>query len=1304
MATVIGQLPEFNPESESLTTYVERVKLFIEANGIEDARKVAVLLSVIGGKTYALLRNLLSPTDPKTKSFDEIVAVLTQHYEPKPLIIAERFHFHKRNQAAGESVAEFIAELRRLAKHCEFKTFLEEALRDRFVCGLNKKAIQNKLLTEKDLTLARALQIATGMEAAAKQVAELQATSSASAASAGATVTSKGDVHKVTTNPRYCYRCGKPDHKSAQCPSSKLRCYNCGKVGHLRRVCRQATKPVRRAPGKPRTTPRVKTVLEADQEPEDGAYHLNHLTAKPGPAMQVDLCLNGKPVTMEVDTGAPVSLMSWRMFDRLFPELILQSCNLPMKTYLGETITVRGQAQMEVHYEQQQLTLPLVVVEGNGPCLFGRQWLKKIRLNWQSIWQSVNSVQGPALETVLDRHQNVFKPELGTLKGYKAQIFVDEDAQPRFCKARPVPYAMKKKVEEELERLEAEGIIEPIQFADWAAPIVAVLKADGKSVRICGDFKVTVNRVSKLDRYPIPKIEDLLAQLAGGKAFTKLDMSQAYQQLLLEDESKKYVVVNTHRGLFQYNRLPFGVASAPGIFQRVMECLLKGIPGVVVYIDDILVTGQTEEAHLSALEEVLKRLGEAGLRLKKEKCVFMAPSVVYLGYQIDAEGIHPVSEKVKAVQEAPRPVSVSGLKSYLGLLTYYSRFLPNLSTTLAPLYKLLKHKERWKWSDQQEKAFVESKELLLSSQLLVHFNPSLEITLACDASAYGIGAVLSHQMPDGTEKPVGFVSRTLTETEKKYSQIEKEGFACVFGVKKFDAYLFGRHFTLQTDHKPLMTLFHETKGIPVQASARIKRWALSLSAYEYTIACRTTKQHANADAMSRLPLPEVPESTFVPAELVLMIEKMNDAPITAKQIAFWTQRNPLLSRVLHYIQRGWPKVADEELKPYWTKRFELTVYSGCIMWAGRVVVPPQGREKVLIDLHCGHPGISRMKSLARSLIWWPGLDAAIEKRVKECPQCQQSQPTPAVAPLHPWQWPTSPWSRLHIDYAGPIDGKMYLVVIDAHSKWIDVFPTKSATALSTVQLLRQLFSRFGIPDSIVSDNGTTFTAQEFQEFCRSNGIKHIRVAPYHPSSNGLAERAVRVFKEGLKKSSTGTVQDRIARLLFHYRITPHTTTGLSPSEMLFGRKLRSRLDLLKPNLQQNVQEKQLKQKKDRDRRCRPRHLEEGESVFAKNYGSGEKWLPGTIVSKKGPVSFEVELSSGQKCHRHQDQLRRRAVVEQNTSESEDSDLDFGIENDLTEAGELTTDPVPEPVSTPAQETGNRRYPSRVRSAPDRYGH
>ena len=241
-------------------------------------------------------------------------------------------------------------------------------------------------------------------------------------------------------------------------------------------------------------------------------------------------------------------------------------------------------------------------------------------------------------------------------------------------------------MELELDRLTQERVIEPIQFSDWAAPIVPVLKSDGESIRICGDFKVTINQVSKLDQYPIPKIEDLFTKLAGGKTFTKLDMSQAYQQLVLDKESRKYVVINTHRGLFRYNRLPFGVSSAPGIFQRTMENLLQGIPGVVVYIDDVLVTGKSEEEHLAALEETLRRLKEAGLRLKKSKCVFMASSVIYLGYRIDAESLHPVPEKVQALKEAPMPCNVSELKSYLGLPTYYSKFLPNVSTVVAPLY------------------------------------------------------------------------------------------------------------------------------------------------------------------------------------------------------------------------------------------------------------------------------------------------------------------------------------------------------------------------------------------------------------------------------------------------------------------------------------------------------------------------------------------------------------------------------------------------------------------------------------------
>lgn len=265
---------------------------------------------------------------------------------------------------------------------------------------------------------------------------------------------------------------------------------------------------------------------------------------------------------------------------------------------------------------------------------------------------------------------------------------MDPEAQPNYLKARSDPYSLKKSVEFELEKLQREGIISPVEFSEWAAPIVPVAKPSG-AVTICGGYKLTVNQVSKLDNYPIPKTEDLLATLGGGEKFTKLDMSQAYQQMTFDEESRKFTTINTHKGLFQYNRLPFGISSAPGIFQRTMENLLQGIPHVIIRMDDIHISGKDDNDHLSNLEAVLKRLSAAGLRLRHEKCFFMVPEVTYCGYVINGSAIKPVAAKVEAIQDAPAPKNVSQLRAFLGMLNYYHRFLPDIATVLEPLHKLL---------------------------------------------------------------------------------------------------------------------------------------------------------------------------------------------------------------------------------------------------------------------------------------------------------------------------------------------------------------------------------------------------------------------------------------------------------------------------------------------------------------------------------------------------------------------------------------------------------------------------------------
>ena len=263
------------------------------------------------------------------------------------------------------------------------------------------------------------------------------------------------------------------------------------------------------------------------------------------------------------------------------------------------------------------------------------------------------------------------------------------------------------------------------------------------------------------------------------------------------------------RGLFRYTHLPFGISSAPGIFQRIMESLLQGILGVIVYLDDILVSAPNEEEHLCRLEQVFDRLEKSGLRAQENKCQFLVSEVSYLGHQIDAERLHSLPSKVQAVVDAPSPRTVQELKAYLGLFTYYGKFMPDLPSLLAPLYMLLRKGSQWHWRGKEDTVLQKSKELLTSLQLLVHFDANLPLVLACDTSAYGVGAVLAHRMPDGSEHPIGFASHTLSPAEQNYSQLEKEGLSCVFGARKFHSYLYGHAFELITDHKPLMALLNE---------------------------------------------------------------------------------------------------------------------------------------------------------------------------------------------------------------------------------------------------------------------------------------------------------------------------------------------------------------------------------------------------------------------------------------------------------------------------------------------------------------
>ena len=825
-------------------TYVERLEQYLSANNVtEEKKKVAVMVTVMGAKAYSLLRNLVAPDKPADKNFSELVKTLKDHLHPKPLIIAERFKFHKRDQKEGETIAQYVAALRKLADTCEFEAFLEQALRDRLVCGLYAENIQRKLLTEAKLTLSRAYEIAQGMEAAQRQASEFHASRNPEV---------KYVQSPSANNKRPCGRCGRVGHPPDKCYFRNQRCRKCRGLGHIAKMCRPAKEE-----DTPEKSPRDAHFVEQEKsdsskEPTDSELNLfvvKSLQGSEDKGIFVEVTVNSAPLRMELDTGADVTLVSentWRAQLGSFP---LKPTGVRLRTYTGEPLKVKGEAQVTVAYRNQVATLPLLVVEGSGPSLFGRNWLRKIQLDWSEVKKVTTE-----LETLLSRYPGLFQDGLGTVKDCQVTLSVKPQAVPKFFKARAVPYALREVIEKDLERLQSLGVITKVNFSNWAAPIVTVPKPDG-SVRICGDYKVTVNPVLDVDSYPLPTPEDLFATLAGGKKFSKLDLSQAYQQVCLDERSQEFVTINTHRGLYRYNRLPFGVASAPAVFQQLMEKVLQGLPGVVCYIDDVLVTGRNDEEYLRNLEEVLKRLDARGFRLKKSKCHFFKPSVEYLGYRVDAEGLHATEEKVEAILSAPTPTDERQLRSFLGLVKYYGRFVSDLATIAHPLNDLLKREHAWNWSDKCEQAFCKLKEKLASTSVLVHYDINLPLKLACDASAYGVGAVISHVMSDGSERPVAYASRTLTKSEQNYPQIEKEALSIIFGVKKFHKFLYGRKFTLVTDHKPLVTILGPRSHIPTLAAARLQRWALLLAAYQYEVEFKSTDQHGNADGLSRLPLP-----------------------------------------------------------------------------------------------------------------------------------------------------------------------------------------------------------------------------------------------------------------------------------------------------------------------------------------------------------------------------------------------------------------------------------------------------------------
>lgn len=1255
------------PTLENWRTFKQQLKLYLTATGVPDeegqrSRRIAILLT-LGGAELLRIYNTFGLADAHEETLDQILVRFDGHFQPRANVLIERYKFRSAKQEQEESIDAYLVRITGLVQQCGFvEATRPEHLRDQLVYGCYDERLREKLFRNAELTFDQAKADARAHEAAREQMMIFnQANRTSTTNERSREASSKETVAQVRNyshsaprnNKGGCFRCGR-NHMANKCPFKEAECHLCHKKGHIKPMCyqnplntakRENVKAVESEEGANATSTVQMEQRGYDEEEHNPVYLTSEVVAKTSSnnqncAVTVKCLVNGISLTMEVDTGCSTTLIPDFVYDTKFKHVMLQPSSKQFYSFTGEKVACKGRMCAEVQYGGWKGNLWLYVVSGARSILLGRDWMRELPLEWSSVLHTggigkVSGGEGPTLDDVLANHTELFQPGLGTLQNITAKLYLKEGSKPVREKAYRIPLALRETVESEIDRLVKEGIIEPVEYSEWASGVVPVLKENGK-IRLCGNFKPTINPCLQDLSPPQIHMDDILAKLSGSKFFTTLDLSAAYNQMEVDSSYRDLLTIATSKGLFRFRRLAFGVKTAPAIWQHAMEQVLNGLPGVQVYYDDILVTGISEQEHSANLDAVMHRLKQFGLRLNKRKCKFMLTSVQYLGHIIDEVGVRPVPSKVESIVDTEAPKDEKKLRSYLGMLGFYRKFIPKFSEVVKPLTNLLKKDTPSQtWGLEAQQAFDKSKQLLQSSEFLVHFDHTKSVVLTCDASAEGVAAVLSHRFEDGQDRPIQFASRVLSKAEQGYPQLEREALAIVFGVERFYNFLFGRKFTLVTDNQPLSVIFGPKVGIPVMAAERLQRWAVKLSGFNYEVECCKSEQNP-ADFLSRYPA-ESTSANQVDKEQVAYVFSTSCLPVTSAQVSTATRNDPILAEVMIRLQEGsLDKATSDEMRAFVTKSKELSVMSGVLMWGLRIVVPMKLRHKMLEELHEGHLGISKMKALGRSFIWWPGFDRDVELCCKACPVCQSLGGDPPTVVVHPWLPSKKPLQRVHIDYAGPIKGYMLLIIVDAYSKWPEVYLTHSTTSTSTIGLLVNYMSRYGLIREIVSDNGPQFVSQEFQQFLQANHVKHTRSAPYHPATNGQAERFVKTIKQGLQlcmgENPTDSVQFCLDRFLLAYRNCPHVGTGESPALRFLGRELTTRLNLIRPRFEDQAVAK-------RGGR-RPVMFQVGELVWVRSYVGSTKWLKGVVRACEGQLLYRVEVMD-KIWKRHFDQLKPR---------------------------------------------------------------
>ena len=1083
------------------------------------------------------------------------------------------------------------------------------------------------------------------------------------------------------------------EHPKGRCPEYGQKCRVCGKMGHFQKSvkCKRRhgqveavemdNRDVDSSDDEENINPEYfsDTVFIDEPNSDENDFFVDVIQMSKSRDWLEHGMVDGQGIDFKLDSGAQVNIIPEQYLK--YGSYNLSKSNAVLKSYTGHVIDNIGCANVDVKFGSTTVSVLFNVVRGDVKPVLGRDTCERLGLLQRGSLTVTNAIkasgecvskcysvaaeQSQDVSTDTERIGNEEKMSpkakmlvegnsdlmdgLGQLAHHQYDIRLSHDYESAQNPPRTVPYAKRDAVHAELQRMCKLNVITPVKEpTEWINSMAVAYKSDG-SLRICID-PADLNRAIRREHYPMQTLEDVVSRMPDAKVFSKVDAKSGYWQLRLSKESSLMTTFNTPFGRFRYLVLPFGISSASEIWQRAMIDEFGDLEGVEVMVDDFLIWGENDEQHDARLEKYMHRLRKSGMKLNRKKSKFSVRKVEFAGHTISEHGLEPTKEHIKSIFEMPEPRNKAELETFLGMINYLGKFVPNMSSETDLLRQLLQKNIAWHWDERHSNAVNRLKHLITSSPVLGLYDVNAEVCLSTDASNQGFGAVLSQH-----DRPIAYASRCLNTAEKNYAPIEKEMCAIVFACRKFHDYIFAKKTRVVTDHKPLIGLFNKPLS---KLSPRLQRMRMHLLRYDLSLEWKPGKEMFIPDTLSRLPSNNTSKKPDFDDTLEVNMVTRHLPVSDTRLVEFRTEtaNDPELVLLRDMVISGWPtnkQLVPPQLLPYFPMRDDLVYCDGLLFRDNRIVVPNKMRKQMVNKIHESHQGIVKSKQRARTILFWPGMNGDIEDAVSSCVACQENRNSQPAEPMLPHEIPDRPWSKIAADMFH-VQGKNFIVVVDYYSKFPEVESIPDMTPESSIQALKAIFSRNGIPDLFISDNARQFDCQQFRQFSNDWEFEHDTSSPGFAQSNGQAERTVQTVKKLIKKCVRAGDDPFIA--LLEYRNTPiDGCDNFSPSQMLNSRLLKRKLptakNLLKPHVVPSMSDqlalRQMKQKYYHDKSAKPElpQLDTGQEI--KFRGPEGKWRNGTVAGKhEMPRSYIVQGESGRMFRRN----RRHMFPIPNTKE------------------------------------------------------